>query len=260
MAAYLPAAFLLLPAYKGERRVTWFSYAPAIAICALTLFMAYQGRSLVFGSWVPVSHAWQLFVAVAIFLLILDAARRSGGYIFLGIVLFLGLYPVFAQYMPGILWGPPSTLSRTIAFNVFSGDAMLGVVTRVVGELIIGFLSLAALMVATGAADFFLQLAMALMGQARGGPAKVSVLASGFFGSLSGSIFGNVVSTGFQPARCATPYRNVIPMKAGRAMTSRDNQDVRHCAAERQARSGWPRWKNDATRPPASRHSASRLP
>src|SRR5690606_20907459 len=55
---------------------------------------------------------------------------------------------------------------------------------------------LAALLVATGAADFFLKLAMALMGGARGGPAKVSVLASGFFGSLSGSIFGNVVSTG----------------------------------------------------------------
>ncbi len=50
--------------------------------------------------------------------------------------------------------------------------------------------------VATGAADFFLNLAMALMGGKRGGPAKVSVVASGFFGSLSGSIFGNVVSTG----------------------------------------------------------------
>ncbi len=60
----------------------------------------------------------------------------------------------------------------------------------------IGYLILAALLVATGAADFFLSLAMALMGTARGGPAKVAVLASGFFGSLSGSIFSNVVSTG----------------------------------------------------------------
>lgn len=196
MAMYLPAAFLLLPAYAGERRVTWASYGPAIAICGLTLFMAYHGRSLVFGSWVPVTYTWQLVVAASIFVLILDAARRSGGYIFLAIVCFLGLYPVFAEFMPGILWGPPTTLARTIAFDVFSGDAMLGVVTRVVGELIIGFLILAALMVATGAADFFLQLALGLMGKARGGPAKVSVLASGFFGSLSGSIFGNVVSTG----------------------------------------------------------------
>ncbi|WP_157017111.1 TRAP transporter permease [Mesorhizobium xinjiangense] len=196
MAAYLPVAYLLLPAWKGEARVTWASYLPALAICLLTLLMAWHARSLVFGTWVPVKAPWQLWIAAAIFVLVLDAARRSGGYVFLAIVVALALYPVYAEYMPGILWGPPTSLPRTIAFNVFSGDAMLGVVTRVVGELIIGFLILAALMVATGAADFFLQLAMALMGTSRGGPAKVSVLASGFFGSLSGSIFGNVVSTG----------------------------------------------------------------
>ncbi|WP_340160138.1 TRAP transporter fused permease subunit [uncultured Hoeflea sp.] len=196
MAFYLPMAFLLLPAWRGENHVSWASYLPALAIFALTLLMAYNARSLVFGSWVPAKEPWQLAVAAAIFLLILEAARRAGGYIFLVIVAFLALYPVFAEYMPGILWGPPTTLARTIAFNVFSGDAMLGVVTRVVGELIIGFLILAALMVATGAADFFLNLAMAMMGTSRGGPAKVSVLASGFFGSLSGSVFGNVVSTG----------------------------------------------------------------
>ncbi|HEX6000984.1 MAG TPA: TRAP transporter fused permease subunit [Hyphomicrobiaceae bacterium] len=196
MAAYLPVAFLLLPAWKGERGVTWASYLPAVAICALTLFMAYHSSSLVYGSWVPVQANWQLAVAVAIFVLVLDAARRSGGYVFLAIVVGLGLYPVAAPYMPGILWGPPTDLSQTIAFNVFSGDAMLGVTTRVVGELIIGFLILAALLVATGAGDFFLNLALSLMGTARGGPAKVAVLASGLFGSLSGSIFSNVVGTG----------------------------------------------------------------
>ena len=196
MALYLPWVYLLLPAYKGETRVGIFSYIPALAICGLTLFMAYMGRSLIFQTWVPVAHTWQLVVAAGIYILILDAARRAGGYIFLGIVLILSLYPIYAVYMPGMLWGPPTTLARTVAFNVFSGDAMLGVVTRVVGETIIGFLILAALLVATGAADFFLKLALALLGKARGGPAKVAVIASGFFGSLSGSIFSNVVGTG----------------------------------------------------------------
>lgn len=196
MAMYLPMAFLLLPAHKREVRVSWLSYFPAATIMLLMLFLASKGRDLVYQTWVPVSEDWQLWVAAALFVLILEAARRSGGLIFLGIVVFLGFYPVFADYMPGVLWGPPTTLERTIAFNVYSGDAMLGIVTRVVAETIVGFLILAALLVATGAADFFLKLATALMGQAKGGPAKVSVLASGFFGSLSGSIFGNVVSTG----------------------------------------------------------------
>jgi TRAP transporter 4TM/12TM fusion protein len=196
MACYLPLAFLLLPAHRGEKAVGWLSYLPALVTLGLTLFLAYKSRDLVYQTWVPATHTWQLVVAAAMFVVILEAARRSGGYIFLGIVLLLGLYPVFADRMPELLWGPPTTLARTIAFNVYSSDALLGVVTRVVGEVIIGFLILAALLVATGAADFFLKLAMALLGRARGGPAKVSVLASGFFGSLSGSIFGNVVSTG----------------------------------------------------------------
>lgn len=195
MAAYLPTAYLLLPAHRGEVRVGLLSYIPALAALAVTLFLAYQGRALAFQTWIP-ANTWQLTIAVIVFLLILEAARRAGNFVFLLIVGFFAVYPVIAEYMPGILWGPPTSLARTIAFNVYSNDALLGVVTRVVGEVLVGFLILAALLVATGAADFFLNLALALMGTARGGPAKVSVLASGFFGSLSGSIFGNVVSTG----------------------------------------------------------------
>ena len=196
MAAYLPMAFVFLPAHRRETRVGWLSWIPAAATLGLTGFMAWKSRDLVYQTWVPVTETWQLVVAASLFVLILEAARRSGGKIFLAIVLVLALYPIYADYLPGMFWGPPTTLSRTLAFNVYSSDALLGVVTRVVGEMIIGYLILAALLVATGAADFFLRLAMALMGSARGGPAKVSVLASGFFGSLSGSIFSNVVSTG----------------------------------------------------------------
>ncbi|MGE0315277.1 MAG: TRAP transporter permease [Lautropia sp.] len=196
MAVFLPMAFLFLPAHRGETRVGWLSWIPAAATLGLTSFMVWKSSDLVYQTWVPVTETWQLVVAASLFTLILEAARRSGGKIFVAIVLVLALYPIYADYMPGMFWGPPTTLSRTLAFNVYSSDALLGVVTRVVGEMIIGYLILAALLVATGAADFFLRLAMALMGDSRGGPAKVSVLASGFFGSLSGSIFSNVVSTG----------------------------------------------------------------
>ncbi len=196
MACYLPLAFVFLPAWSGEKKVGWLSLLPAAITIVITLVLAAKSADLVYSTWVPVKESWQLVLAAGLSLVILEAARRSGGYIFLGIVITLGLYPVFAEHMPDLIWGPPTSLARTIAFNVYSGDALLGVVTRVVAEVLVGFLILAALLVATGAADFFLKLSMALMGGSRGGPAKVSVLASGFFGSLSGSIFGNVVSTG----------------------------------------------------------------
>jgi TRAP transporter 4TM/12TM fusion protein len=195
MAMFLPVAFLLTPAHKNEKEAGWLSFIPAILTLGVMLFLVSKARELAFSTWIP-ANEWQLAVATLVFIVVMEAARRLGGMIFLVIVLFFALYPVFAEYMPGILWGPPTSLARTIAYNVYSNDALLGVVTRVVGETLIGFLILAALLVATGAADFFLKLAMALMGTARGGPAKVAVLSSGFFGSLSGSIFANVVGTG----------------------------------------------------------------
>ena len=195
MAMYMPMVYLLMPAYKGEVTAGVFSYAPALAFFVLAMFLTTKGRALNYETWIP-PNEWQLWLSVAMFVLVLEAGRRVGGVIFFGIVIFFGLYPVFAEYMPGIMWGPPMTVARTLAFNVYSSDALLGIVTRVVGETLIGYLILAALLVATGAADFFLKIALALMGTARGGPAKVAVVASGFFGSLSGSIFGNVVGTG----------------------------------------------------------------
>jgi TRAP transporter 4TM/12TM fusion protein len=72
----------------------------------------------------------------------------------------------------------------------------LGIPMKVIGELLIGFLLFAGLLIKTGAGEFFLNLAFALTGRFRGGPAKVAVISSGFFGSLSGSIFANIIGTG----------------------------------------------------------------
>jgi TRAP transporter 4TM/12TM fusion protein len=195
MLMFLPVVFLLTPAHRKERNVGWLSYGPAVLTLGIFVFLTYMSRELAFQTWIP-ANSWQLAVAITVFLIVMEAARRTGGIIFLIIVAIFALYPVYAEYLPGVLWGPPMSFGRTIAFNVYSSDALLGVVTRVVGETLIGFLILAALLGPTGAADFCLKLAMALMGTARGGPAKVAVLSSGFFGSLSGSIFANVVSTG----------------------------------------------------------------
>ena len=67
-------------------------------------------------------------------------------------------------------------------------------------------------------------------------------------------------STGPPPTACSSPYSATAAMKAGSTMTSRDSHEVRHCAAERQARSGRERWKNEATSPATSSASAITLP
>jgi TRAP-type uncharacterized transport system fused permease subunit len=76
------------------------------------------------------------------------------------------------------------------------GEARIGVPMRVVAGLLIGFLVFGWALVATGGGEFFMAFAAALLGRSRGGPSKVAILSSGFFGSLSGSVISNVVTTG----------------------------------------------------------------
>jgi TRAP-type uncharacterized transport system fused permease subunit len=122
MAMFLPMIFLLLPAYKKEKKVAWWSYVLAIVTFGLTIFMSTKGYALIYQTWIP-ANTWQITVAVILTILLLEAARRAGGMIFLVLILFFSLYPSIADKMPGMFWGPPSPLSRTIAFNIYSNDA-----------------------------------------------------------------------------------------------------------------------------------------
>ncbi|HUU39459.1 MAG TPA: TRAP transporter fused permease subunit, partial [Desulfatiglandales bacterium] len=105
-------------------------------------------------------------------------------------------YPLFASLMPGALSGVSFSFHATVGHHIYGADGILGIPTKVIGEILIGFLLFAGLLIKTGAGEFFLKLALAAAGTFRGGTAKVAVVSSGFFGSLSGSIFANIVGTG----------------------------------------------------------------
>ena len=148
-------------------------------------------------AWEIVQAGWTNFYAgVVLWLLMLEIARRSGGIPFLLVVLVLGLYPLVADYFPGLLMGIPYTFERMIEAHVFRTEGLMGITTKIVAEIVLGFLVFAGVLIATGAGQFFIDLANAGFGKYRGGPAKVSIVASAFFGSLSGSIFSNIAGTG----------------------------------------------------------------
>src|SRR5690606_11238819 len=92
--------------------------------------------------------------------------------------------------------GIPYDYESMIAAHVFRAEGMMGITTKIVAEIVLGFLVFAGVLIATGAGTFFIDLANSGFGRYRGGPAKVSVVASAFFGSLSGSIFSNIAGTG----------------------------------------------------------------
>jgi TRAP transporter 4TM/12TM fusion protein len=127
---------------------------------------------------------------------LLEAVRRSTGIALPVIILvFVGI-TLFQPYLPGLLYGQGYPLDR-ILYSAYVGEAgIYGLPLGVASTIIIVFLVFGAVMQAIGAGQWIIDLAMALTGWSRGGPAKAAVLASAMFGSVSGSPSGNAATTG----------------------------------------------------------------
>lgn len=183
-------AFVALPAFQGQKRIPLVDLAAAVAALGISLWFSLHAWDMVQAGWT------NLTAGVVIWLLMMELARRSGGLPFLLVVVLLGLYPLVADYFPGLLVGIPYGFEQMIEAHVFRAEGMLGITTKIVAEIVLGFLVFAGVLIATGAGEFFIDLANAGFGRYRGGPAKVSIVASAFFGSLSGSVFSNIAGTG----------------------------------------------------------------
>ena len=187
---FVAAAFIALPGRRGATRVPLYDYVFAALALGISLWFSTR-------AWDILQAGWQnLPAGVAMWLLMLEVARRSGGLPFFLVVLLLGAYPLVADSFPGLLMGIPYDFDRMIEAHVFRVEGMMGITTKIVAEIVLGFLVFAGILIATGAGKFFIDIANAGFGRYRGGPAKVSIVASAFFGSLSGSIFSNIAGTG----------------------------------------------------------------
>lgn len=105
-------------------------------------------------------------------------------------------YTLLGHYIPG-LWGHRVIdLEQLISYQYLTTEGLFTIPLGVSASFIFIFILFGAFLVASGTGDFFIKFANALAGHLRGGPAKVAVLASATFGSISGSAVANVVSTG----------------------------------------------------------------
>jgi TRAP transporter 4TM/12TM fusion protein len=196
IACFLPLAFLLIPMRKKDKgKLHWYNilFGGLTAICAV--YLSTKAFELLTYGFLPMSTLY-IAITIILFSLILEAARRSAGLIFAIIVLFFGLYPIFADHVPDPFRGMSFSFSETMGHMILSPNGILGIPMEILGDLLIGFLFFASALRVFGAGDFFINLAKAILGKYRGGVAKVAVLSSAFFGSLSGSAISNVVSTG----------------------------------------------------------------
>ncbi len=193
----LSLVFLIYPlSPKYQNKVPLYDWALFIITILSAFYLAYNGERIIQEGWDIIAPLEATIIAAVICALCLEGVRRAGGLILFSVCIFFFVYPMFAEYMPGFLWGPPSEISEFVRTHALGTESIIGVPMRAVTNLLIGFLVFGSALVVTGGGDFFLAFATALLGKSRGGPAKVAIISSGFFGSLSGSVISNVVTTG----------------------------------------------------------------
>ena len=190
-------AIVLSWIYRQERH----RFNPAdlvLMVCALAsagyLLMAFNTnmRMSTGTSFAPEGISW---AAVAGSLLILELTRRVAGLALVIISVIFLLYVFAGPYLPGFLGYPGLSINRFFS-QVYTDTGILGPTTAVSSTYIILFIIFAAFLQASKVGDYFVNFAFAAAGRARGGPAKVSIFASGLMGMINGTSAGNVVSTG----------------------------------------------------------------
>jgi TRAP transporter 4TM/12TM fusion protein len=204
MAIFLSMVFLIHPLQKGAKRegsiLFWLDFFAFLIMVGICIYFGLNGYDILMKGWGACAPGFapdhMIVLSVILWAAIIETTRRTGGGVLVVIVTAISLYPLIAENMPGPLKGAGFSFNSTIAYHIMSPDSALGIPMRVVGELLVGYLIFGSTLVITGGGDFFIKLAMGLLGQYRGGIAKVAILASSFFGTLSGSAVANVVTTG----------------------------------------------------------------
>ena len=199
MALLLPLVFLLYPVWPGVGRmdrVPWYDVAAAVTTFAICLYFAAVGEAIIDDAWEYDAPPHAAYMTYALWIVCLEATRRAGGLVIFIICALISIYPILAPWAPGFLEGQAVDWQTTATYHVFGTESLIGVPMTAFATLVIGFLLFGVALQFTGGGAFFLNLAFALLGKHRGGPAKVAIFSSGLMGSMSGSVITNVLTTG----------------------------------------------------------------
>ena len=200
MFPMIGAAFLLTYVHltprgnKRDRRVPWYDWTLGLSGLAACCYLAWEYPRL--ADIVPYQPTDAVVCGIIIMVLCAEGLRRSVGLILLVVLLGFIAFGVAGQHIPGQLQGQEIEFGDLVTYLSFDTNALMGVPMRVVTTIVIAFLLMAALMRPSGAAEFLNDVSIALMGRYRGGGAKVAITASSLFGSISGSVGANIMSTG----------------------------------------------------------------
>ena len=192
MALALPWVFIFSATGTLQRRVG------LVLTCAGVMFCAYiaANESALSDQYGFISGNWQVLVGVGLILLTLEMARRAVSWPLPLITLLFILYGLFGSHIPGEFGHPGLPFNSFLGTLIITEGGLWGKLTGVSVSVVAVFVIFGAMLNAGEAGQGFMNIAIAAAGRLKGGAAKVSVLSSALFGSISGSASANVASTG----------------------------------------------------------------
>ncbi|MDC0101829.1 TRAP transporter fused permease subunit [Alphaproteobacteria bacterium] len=192
MALVIPWVFLFKPSVGLRRIFDWGFTLAGIAAC----FWIIANHNLLLDQYGYLANDFQMVIAVILLVTVLEMARRSIGWPLPLLAFAALLYGLFGNYIPGEFGHPGTPLASFLGTMTIAEGGIWGPLTGVSVSIVAIFVIFGAMLNAGEAGAGFMNVAASAAGRLRGGAAKVSVLSSALFGSISGSASANVASTG----------------------------------------------------------------
>jgi len=196
-------AFLIFPITRSKKiSIIDILISLIAAFCCLYIYFFYDqlvdrgGVLLNISLGQNISIPIELIIGICGILILLEATRRAIGLPLVIIAICFLLFSYFGRYAPEIISHGGLSLKRLVGFQWFDQEAIFGIPIGVSVDFIFLFVLFGALLETAGGGKYFLDLAFAMVGKMRGGPAKAAILGSGMTGLISGSSIANTVTTG----------------------------------------------------------------
>ena len=196
LALALAAVFVATPAHRGApgAGVPWYDWLLAAGGMAAGLYVAIRYPTLAYtlGTITPD----KVVLGALAILLVLEATRRLCGWALVWVALACLGYAKFAWLVPEPFTAKSAGWARLAVYLYLDTNALFGVALSVAASVVVAFVLFGRMLSAVGGDRFLTDLALVAMGRYRGGPAKVAVVSSTLFGTVSGSAVSNVVIDG----------------------------------------------------------------
>lgn len=193
----LTLAFMIYPMMRKPyflTKIRWFGYMFSLIGLCTAGYIAYAFEELALrpGDYIELD----IIIALIGIVILLEAGRRVLGLALSIIAIVFISYDMLGPYMPELIIHKGASLNKLAGHMFLTTEGIFGVPLGVSTGFVFLFVLFGSLLDKAGAGEYFINLAFALLGKYKGGPAKASVVASGFTGIMSGSSIANTVTTG----------------------------------------------------------------